>query len=174
MKKFSAKIFIVVLTLLCFFGIYWAVAGNGNKKTPIERKNFMERSLVILKPDCMQKNLSAKVTERIQNANLRIRNRKTMQLDEKILKEHYKHIAHLPFFPEIVDFMSSSQVIVMVVEGDNAVAKIRSLLGPTDPKEAAPGTIRGDFGTDKMRNVAHASDSNESAEIEIKRFFGEI
>jgi nucleoside-diphosphate kinase len=88
------------------------------------------------------------------------------------LKEHYAHIAHLPFFPEIIDFMSSCPVIAMIVEGNSAVARVRNLLGPTDSQQALPGTIRGDFGSDKMRNIAHASDSKETAETEIKRFFG--
>ena len=131
----------------------------------------MERSLIILKPDCMQKNITGEVIKRFNNANLRIVACKMLQLTDALLKEHYSHLAHLPFFPEIVEFMSSCPVIVMVLEGENAIGNIRSLLGPTDSKAAAKGTIRGDLGTDKMLNICHASDSTESAKAEIKRFF---
>jgi nucleoside-diphosphate kinase len=134
--------------------------------------NFMERSLIILKPDCTEKGVVGKVITRLERAGLKIAECKVMHLDEAILREHYAHIAHLPFFPEIIDFMSSRPVIAMVVEGNNAVARVRSLLGPTDSQQALPGTIRGDFGSDRMRNIAHASDSKETAEAETKRFFG--
>ncbi|MDE6432499.1 MAG: nucleoside-diphosphate kinase, partial [Opitutales bacterium] len=121
----------------------------------------MERSLVILKPDCMKKHVAGNVITRLENAGLCIVACKIMQLDNKLLKDHYSHIAHLPFFPEIVEFMSSYPVMVMVIEGPNAIARIRNLLGPTDSQQALPGTVRGDLGTYKMRNIAHASDSKE-------------
>lgn len=132
----------------------------------------MEKSLVILKPDCIEKGVVGKVVTRFERAGLKIAECKVMHLNEATLKEHYAHIAHLPFFPEIIDFMSSCPVIAMIVEGNSAVARVRNLLGPTDSQQALPGTIRGDFGSDKMRNIAHASDSKETAETEIKRFFG--
>jgi nucleoside-diphosphate kinase len=132
----------------------------------------MEKSLIILKPDCMQKRIAGKIITRFERADLSIADCKVMRLDEKILNEHYAHLAHLPFFPEIVDFMGSCPVIILILEGDNAISRIRTLLGPTDSQQALPGTIRGDFGTDKMRNIAHASDSKETAEAEIIRFFG--
>lgn len=131
----------------------------------------MERSLIILKPDCMEKNLAGEVIKRFNDANLKIVACKMIQLNDALLSDHYSHLAHLPFFPEIVEFMSSCPVIVMVLEGENAIGNIRNLLGPTDSKAAAKGTIRGDLGTDKMRNICHASDSTEAATAEIKRFF---
>lgn len=121
----------------------------------------------------MQKNIAGEVIKRFNNANLRIVACKMIQLTDELLNEHYSHLAHLPFFPEIVEFMSSCPVIVMVLEGENAIGNIRSLLGPTDSKAAEKGTIRGDLGTDKMLNICHASDSAESAKAEIKRFFNE-
>lgn len=170
---FTKKVLFVILTLLCSISsneILFADKMNIESES-VKRETYMEKSLVILKPDCMQKHVAGNVISRLENAGLSIAECKVMKLDEAILKEHYAHIAHLPFFPEIVEFMSSYPVIVMIVEGNNAVARIRNLLGPTDSQQALPGTVRGDLGTDKMRNIAHASDSKEAAEIEINRFF---
>ena len=88
-----------------------------------------------------------------------------------MLKEHYAHVADKPFFPEIVKFMSSAPVMALVLQGENVINRVRLLLGPTDSQQAPAGTIRGDFGSDKMRNVVHASDSPEAATAEVKRFF---
>jgi nucleoside-diphosphate kinase len=88
-----------------------------------------------------------------------------------VLREHYAHVASKPFYPEIERFMGSRPVIVMALKGAGIVQKVRDLLGPTDSKKAAKGTIRGDFGTDMMVNVVHASDSDENARAEIARFF---
>jgi nucleoside-diphosphate kinase len=130
-----------------------------------------ETSLILFKPDAIEKNIVGSVLARFQAEGFQIRAMKMMRLDDEILREHYAHIAHLPFFPNIVQFMSRTPVIALVLEGENAVSRIRELLGPTDSKAAAPGTIRGDFGEDKMINVCHASDSTEAAAAEIKRFF---
>ncbi|MFZ9936564.1 MAG: nucleoside-diphosphate kinase [Luteolibacter sp.] len=136
----------------------------------------LETSLILFKPDAIEKNLAGKVLARFQDAGFAIRGIKMMQLDDAILREHYAHIAEMPFFPEIVAFMSKTPVIALALEGEDVIAKVRDLLGPTDSKAAAPGTIRGDFGEDKMVNVCHASDSPEAAAAEIKRFFkdGEV
>lgn len=136
----------------------------------------IETSLILFKPDAVEKQLVGPVLARFQAAGFRIRGIKMMQLDEPVLREHYAHIAHLPFFPDIVAFMSRTPVVALALTGENAVAAVRDLLGPTDSKAAAPGTIRGDFGEDKMINVCHASDSTEAAEVELKRFFrgGEV
>ncbi|MCB1064987.1 MAG: nucleoside-diphosphate kinase [Verrucomicrobiae bacterium] len=130
-----------------------------------------ERSLILLKPDCVQKKLCGEVIKRFEDAGFTIRGTKMMRLSDEILKEHYSHIADRPFFPEIQAFMQSAPVIGLVLEGDDVVAKVRDMLGPTNSKEAAAGTIRGDFGGDMMVNVCHASDSPENGEIEVKRFF---
>jgi nucleoside-diphosphate kinase len=94
-----------------------------------------------------------------------------VRLAPALLREHYAHVADKPFYPEIETFMSSRPVIVMALCGDNIVQRVRDLLGPTDSRKAAKGTIRGDFGTEMMQNVVHASDSDENAAIELARFF---
>lgn len=170
MAIFSKKTLFVLLTLLFLSSSSETFADEASTKIKT-REIPMEKSLVILKPDCMKKRVAGNVISRLENAGLSISASKIMQLDEPLLKEHYAHIAHLPFFPEIVEFMSSCPVMVMIIEGPNAIARIRNLLGPTDSQQALPGTVRGDLGSDKMRNIAHASDSKESAEAEIKRFF---
>ena len=134
----------------------------------------MEETLIILKPDCMEKRVAGEVISRFEKADFEIVAAKVMQLDGPILREHYAHVADKPFFPEIEAFMSSRPVMPMILRGENAIAKVRDLLGPTNSKEAAPGTIRGDLGTDMMKNVAHASDGPETAAAEKKRFFPEL
>lgn len=135
-----------------------------------------ETSLILFKPDAVSKNLTGKVLARFEEAGFRIRGIKMMQLDDAILREHYAHVADKPFFPEIVAFMSRTPVIALALEGEDAIAKVRDLLGPTNSQAAPAGTIRGDFGEDMMVNVCHASDSPEAAAAEIKRFFrdGEV
>jgi nucleoside-diphosphate kinase len=96
-----------------------------------------------------------------------------LRFDDALLKEHYAHIAAKPFFPEVQEFMQKTPVIAMALEGENAVGRVRELLGPTDSKKAAKGTIRGDMGVDVMVNVCHASDTPETAAQELKRFFRE-
>jgi nucleoside-diphosphate kinase len=136
----------------------------------------MEKTLILLKPDCVKNNHCGEVIQRFEQAGFKIRGSKMIALSDAILKEHYAHVAHLPFFPDIQKFMQSSPVIALVLEGDQIISKVRDMLGPTDSTQAAKGTIRGDLGTNKMMNVVHASDSPENAALEIKRFFanGEV
>lgn len=131
----------------------------------------MEKTVILLKPDCMANNQAGAVLDRFAKEGLKMVACKMMELSEDLLKEHYAHHASKPYFPEIVTFMRSQPVLALILEGDNAIARVRDLLGPTDSAEAPKGTIRGDMGTGKMENIAHASDSPESAEAEIKRFF---
>ena len=131
----------------------------------------IERSLILLKPDCLGGNHAGEVIGRFEKAGFEIRAAKLIALTDELLKEHYAHIADRPFFPEIVEFMSSRPVLALVLEGENAVTAIRELLGPTDSTQAPAGTIRGDIGTTSMKNICHASDSVENAAIEVKRFF---
>ena len=133
----------------------------------------IERSLILLKPDCLDGKHAGEVISRFEKAGFEIRAAKLITLTDELLKEHYAHIADRPFFPEIVEFMSSRPVLALVLEGKDAVAAIRDLLGPTDSTQATAGTIRGDLGTTSMKNICHASDSVEAAEVEEKRFFGE-
>ncbi len=134
----------------------------------------MEETLIILKPDCMQKRIAGEVITRFEKAGFEIVASKVMQLDGPILREHYAHVADKPFFPEIEAFMSSCAVMPMILRGEGVIAKVRDLLGPTNSQEAPAGTIRGDLGTDMMRNVVHASDGPETAAAEKKRFFPEL
>ena len=131
----------------------------------------MEKTLIILKPDTFAKRKVGATISRFENAGYNIVATKMIRLDSATLKEHYAHIAHLPFFPEIEAFMSSRPVIVMILEGNSAIDRIRNLVGPTNSLVAPAGTIRGDWGSDMMLNIVHASDSPETAEAEIKRFF---
>ncbi|OIO60268.1 MAG: nucleoside-diphosphate kinase [Verrucomicrobia bacterium CG_4_10_14_3_um_filter_43_23] len=131
----------------------------------------MEKTLIILKPDCMNANLAGAVLERLCKAGLKIVACKMQALSERLLREHYSHHADKPFFPEIVKFMQSAPVMIVILEGENAIELTRELLGPTDSTIAPKGTIRGDMGKGKMENIAHASDSPEAAADEIERFF---
>jgi nucleoside-diphosphate kinase len=131
----------------------------------------LETTLVLLKPDAMEKRIAGQVLARFEQAGLRLRGVKMFKFEHALLREHYAHIASKPFFPEVQEFMQKTPVIALALEGENAVNRVRDLLGPTDSKKAAKGTIRGDFGVDVMVNVAHASDSAETAATELKRFF---
>ena len=131
----------------------------------------IERSLILMKPDCLDGHHTGEVIGRFEKAGFEIRATKLIALTDELLQEHYAHIADRPFFPEIVEFMSSRPVLALVLEGENAVAAIRELLGPTDSTQAPAGTIRGDMGTTSMKNICHASDSVENAAIEVDRFF---
>ena len=133
----------------------------------------MERTLILLKPDCLEKQVAGKVISRFEEKNYSIVATRMIQLNDGLLREHYAHVAHLPFFPEIAGFMSSRPVLAMILEGENVVQGVRDLLGPTDSTTAPKGTIRGDLGTDRMRNVVHASDSPENAQVEMERFFSD-
>ncbi len=136
----------------------------------------LETTLILFKPDAIEKNLTGKVLARFEAAGFVVRGIKMMKLDDAILREHYAHVASKPFFPEIVAFMSRTPVIALALQGEDVINKVRDLLGLTDSKAAAPGTIRGDFGENVMVNVCHASDSAEAAAAELKRFFqpGEV
>ncbi len=133
----------------------------------------MEKTFIILKPDCMEKGLAGEVLQRFEKEGFSIVASKMSRLESAILREHYAHVADKPFFPEIEAFMSSCPVIFVALQGDNVIQRVRDLLGPTDSTKAPKGTIRGDFGTDMMRNMVHASDAPESAAAELKRFFAD-
>ena len=131
----------------------------------------MEKTVVLLKPDCVQKGLMGEVLKRFEAQGFRVVGCKMMQLDDAILKDHYAHLVELPFFPEILGFMQSSPIMALALEGEDIIQKVRDFIGPTDSTKAEKGTVRGDLGEDKMRNVVHASDSSESAQAELNRFF---
>lgn len=132
---------------------------------------MMEQSFVIIKPDAMQKRLVGRIIQRLEEKNLIIKEMKLMELSREKVEEHYQHLKEKNFFEDLVSFMISSPVICMVLEGEEAIQVIRKMVGATNALEAAPGTIRGDFGSSGSHNVIHASDSQESARVEIERFF---
>lgn len=136
----------------------------------------MEQTLVILKPSAVERHLIGQIVSRIENRGLIITGMKMMQLDEPILREHYAHLVDKPFFPSIVESMTASPVIVMCLKGVDVVNVFRTMTGETNGRNAAPGTLRGDFCMSGQANIVHASDSVENAKIEIARFFkpGEV
>jgi len=132
-----------------------------------------ERSLIIIKPDAIQRSLIGEIITRFERKGLKIIGMKMMTLEDALVEEHYGHIKDKPFFPRIKRFMTSSPVIVMAVAGLKTIESIRIIVGPTKSYEAAAGTIRGDYALSMQSNVVHASDSIENGEAEIKRFFKE-
>jgi nucleoside-diphosphate kinase len=131
-----------------------------------------QRTLVLLKPDAVARGLVGEITGRIERkAGWRITALEMRTLDRATLETHYAEHVGRPFYEPLVEFMSSGPSVVMVVEGERVIAGMRALAGPTDPIAAAPGTIRGDFGSIVRENLIHASDSEESAERELKIFF---
>ena len=135
-----------------------------------------EKTLILFKPDCVRKNLSGVILQRLLAEGFRLRGMKMMQLDDAILREHYGHIIDLvidgePLFPKLSAFMQTSPVVALVLSGPGVITRVRTILGPTNSMKADKGTIRGDWGTNSMLNICHASDSPESAEVEVKRFF---
>lgn len=131
----------------------------------------MQTTLILLKPDCVAGRKVGEVIKRFEADGFQILGLKMFKADTAILREHYAHIASKPFYPEVETFMTSTPVVAAALAADNAVDRVRTLIGPTDSKKAEKGTVRGDFGVDVMVNIVHASDSAENAEIELKRFF---
>ncbi len=131
----------------------------------------MEQTLSIIKPDAVKKGVIGKIVDRFESNNLRIAAMKKLELSKKDAEKFYAIHAQRPFFGELVKFMISGPVVVMVLEGENAVVKNRDLMGATNPKEAEKGTIRADFAESIDANAVHGSDSLENAKIEIDFFF---
>lgn len=131
----------------------------------------MELTLSIIKPDAVKKNVIGKIVSRFEDNGLRIAAAKKLLLSKKQAQDFYAVHKERPFFNDLVEFMTSGPVVVMVLEGDNAVSKNRELMGATNPKEAKPGTIRADFADSIEANAVHGSDSLESAKIEVSFFF---
>ena len=131
----------------------------------------MERTFVMVKPDGVHRGFIGEIISRLERKGLKIVGMKMIKISTELAKEHYAEHKGKPFFNNLVDFITSGPVVAMVVEGKNAIKVVRNLVGATNPAEAAPGTIRGDFGLDVGRNIVHASDSPSSAEREISLFF---
>lgn len=133
----------------------------------------MERSLIILKPDAVQRGLIGPILTRLEQRGLKLIGLKLMRVDEALARRHYAVHEGKPFFNSLVSYITSSPVVVAAVTGKNVVAIVRNTVGATNPAQAAPGTIRGDFAVDIGRNLIHASDSAENGETEIALFFKE-
>lgn len=133
----------------------------------------MEKTLVIIKPSALQRALTGEVVKRFEQKGLRLAGIKMMQLDDKILDEHYAHLADRPFFQRIKDSMMITPVIVTCWEGKDAVKVVRAMTGSTNGRDAVPGTIRGDFSLSVQENIVHTSDSVDTAVVELARFFSD-
>ena len=131
----------------------------------------MEKTLVLVKPDGVQRGLSGEIISRFENRGLKLIGLKLMHVSEELAGRHYHEHTERPFFPGLVSFITSGPIIAMAWEGDNAIGIVRQTMGTTNPVEASPGTIRGDLAINIGRNVVHGSDSPESAERELNLFF---
>jgi nucleoside-diphosphate kinase len=134
----------------------------------------MDRTLILIKPDAFARNLSGEIIARFERKGLRIAAMKHMTLDEQTAKRHYAEHEGKPFFGELVDFITSGPLVALVLEGQDAVRAARQAIGATNPLEAAPGSIRGDFAIEVGKNMVHGSDSPESAQREANLFFPEL
>jgi len=131
----------------------------------------LERTLVLVKPDGVQRGLVGKIIGRLENKGFRLVALKLMSVSRKLAEEHYGEHVDKPFFGDLVRFITSSPIVAMAIEGENAVQVVRTTMGLTNPQDAAPGTIRGDFGLTIGMNLIHGSDSGESAARELDLFF---
>ena len=131
----------------------------------------MERTLVLIKPDAMQRGLATEILGRLERRGLRIVGLKLMQVDRALAERHYGEHQGKPFFEGLVNYITACPIVAAVLEGTSAVESVRNTMGKTNPKDASPGTIRGDFGLEIGRNLVHGSDSVESAEREVNLFF---
>ncbi len=134
----------------------------------------MERTLVLIKPDAMQRGLAGEIITRLERRGLKIVGVRMLKVSKQLAKEHYAEHEGKPFFPGLVQYITSSPIIAAVFEGNGAIKATRQTMGATNPLEAATGSIRADFGLEKGRNLTHASDSPGSAKREIGLFFGDM
>ncbi|MBS3816833.1 MAG: nucleoside-diphosphate kinase [Candidatus Thermoplasmatota archaeon] len=131
----------------------------------------METTFLMVKPDGVQRGFIGEVVSRLEERGLRMTAMKMMQLDREAAKEHYAEHEGKDFYEPLLKYITSGPVVAMAVKGNSAISLVRDMVGETDPKDAKPGTIRGDFGIDVGRNIVHAADSSESAERELDIFF---
>ena len=131
----------------------------------------MEQTLILIKPDAMQRGLAFEILSRLENRGLRLAGLRLLQVEQSMAEKHYAEHEGKPFFAGLVSYITSSPIIAAVFEGTNAVSAARQSIGSTNPTEASPGTMRGDFGLEIGRNLIHGSDSVESANREIGIFF---
>ena len=134
----------------------------------------MERTLVLIKPDAMQRGLAGEIIARLERRGLKIVAIRMLNVTKPLARQHYAEHEGKPFFAGLVGYITASPIIAAVFEGNNAIVAARQTMGATSPTEAAPGSIRADFGLDRGRNLTHASDSPASAKREIALFFGDM
>ncbi len=134
----------------------------------------MDRTLILVKPDAFERHLTGVAIARLERKGLRLAALKLMQLDREAAQRHYAEHEGKPFFDTLVEFITSGPLVAMVLEGNEAIAAARQVIGDTNPLEAAPGSIRGEFATEVRRNMLHGSDSAESAAREVALFFPEL
>jgi nucleoside-diphosphate kinase len=134
----------------------------------------MSRTLILVKPDAFERGLTGEIVARFERKGLRLAAMKQLQIDSQIANVHYAEHAEKPFFEELVEFITGGPLVAMVLEGTDAVQAARQVIGATNPIEAAPGSIRGDYATEVTFNLVHGSDSDESAEREIEIWFPEL
>jgi len=134
----------------------------------------VDRTLILIKPDAFERALSGEILARFEHKGLRIAAMKLMTMDRELAERHYAEHTGKPFFGELVEFITSGPLVALVLEGHEAVVAARQVIGATDPLEAAPGSIRGDFAREVGQNMVHGSDSNESAAREVALFFGDL
>jgi len=132
----------------------------------------VQTTLVLIKPDGLQRGLAGEIIARLERRGLKIVGMKLLQIDEALANRHYEAHVGKPFFPGLVQFITSSPVVALAIQGKNSIEVVRQTMGATDPKAADSGTVRGDLGLDIGRNLVHGSDSSEAAEREIALFFG--
>jgi len=133
----------------------------------------IQRTLVLCKPDAVQRGLVGRIIARFEDKGFKIAGMKLIRVDDELASKHYAEHVEKPFYGELRDFVTSSPLVAMAIEGENAVEVVRGLMGVTNPQIAAPGTIRGDFGLNLTKNLVHGSDSLASAEREVRLFFSE-
>ena len=134
----------------------------------------IERTLVLIKPDGVRRGLMGKIITRFERVEMKIIAMKMMRVDDDLAVRHYEEHEGEPFYPKLMSFITSGDIVAMVLEGKSAISVVRKEIGPTDPMEAPPGTIRGDFGLEMPENLVHASDGPESAGREIPIFFPDL
>jgi len=130
-----------------------------------------ERSLILFKPDCIQRRLAGQLLCRIEDKGMKIVGMKMLQVTPELAGEHYAEHVEKPFYPLLEEFITAGPVIALVVEGPEAIGVMRTLMGPTNGRDAAPGTIRGDYGASRQMNLVHGSDGPEAAAREIDIYF---
>jgi len=133
----------------------------------------VERTLVLIKPDAMQRGLAGEILARFERRGLELREAKLLTVDRNLAEEHYAEHAEKPFYGELVEFITSGPTLALVLEGEGTIAVVRTTMGATNPADAGPGTVRGDLALSMPDNLVHGSDSAESAEREIALWFGD-